>query len=788
MRNLLQSARALCLKVLHFTIILITSLAILLSITNMQCAKYVGLLRTANAVTSNTTLEDKSGKNTKKKENDYENPHTKGIDLNILQATPVVTDKSGYHLTATVKSTTEALPEGLLQLSINSNYTFVSRTDLQNWAQGESLIPTPQILGSIKIGEVAAGKTSTFHFDIPSDSQELKSIWHWGPKPLKITYFSKDSSRYKSIRSFLTRSNAGFNVPESPAIKLTAVMPILANKQHVLKDNFTSTNSRVVANLQANKQDTHYVLEQADLVNKHNKLQTIADINTLQAARLLFVPNAFMQKSGFDISAYADDHNSKMYRSAGINESTWSAKNSRIPQTSKIPQSSQIAETSNSYNHPHETKQISKVDNGSQNTYAWQTRGKWTLSALELAKRNGYNTVISTDEFDATASQFAISNGIYDVETPAGDVRVLSAQSVLTMLANGKATSSTALSEHTQAGRINRLVAQSAFYQMEQPYVDRNILITFSNKTDVKNIDGVMSALEQSPWLQLSDLNTMAQIKQEKLPSWKNNDLMHSMPHSSAINAVSAKERRLELKNLILYRQKVSRFVKNILNYEQDTKLRNTEGDAQALAKQAAKAKNRINAKDWGLYLLRLYDDIALQELTNKTSSLPTKTKKYANRKQQQTAYNENSTAKYFVNKLLSGIRIIPPKDITAVSETASIPITISNTYAYPVKVYLSADTHVMEIVTRRKTLVKVPANSEVQVTLPLRITTSLHTKATFVLEDNQHQAFSGAQHTLITSTLQISDKSGTIIIIFAFMLGLLGLWRQFNRKKDSDE
>lgn len=67
MRNLLQSARALCLKVLHFTIILITSLAILLAITNMQCAKYVGLLSTANAVTSNTTLEDKSGKNTKKK-------------------------------------------------------------------------------------------------------------------------------------------------------------------------------------------------------------------------------------------------------------------------------------------------------------------------------------------------------------------------------------------------------------------------------------------------------------------------------------------------------------------------------------------------------------------------------------------------------------------------------------------------------------------------------------------------------------------------------------------------
>jgi len=35
---------------------------------------------------------------------------------------------------------------------------------------------------------------------------------------------------------------------------------------------------------------------------------------------------------------------------------------------------------------------------------------------------------------------------------------------------------------------------------------------------------------------------------------------------------------------------------------------------------------------------------------------------------------------------------------------------------------------------------------------------------------------------------LQISDKTGFIIIGIAVLLGALGLWRQFHRKKDPDE
>ena len=793
---------------------LIAIIAIAFSLLCAQSAQNIGLVQEARADTTHSNeyaSHAASDLKNRQQKYYYDDFHSKGIELSIKQATPVVTDKSGYHLTVTLKSETP-LPEGTVRLSINSNYTFVSRTDLQNWAQGESLIPTPQILGSVKTAKLSAGDTSTIRFDLPADNPELQNIWNWGPKPLKITYFSDDYSRRKSILSFFTRSNDGMHIPNLPAMKLTALMPILANNQHVLKSDIKKHHQHNNDLLQISKSETHHILEQANLVSKHAKLQTIADINSLHAARSPLKPNAYMQKSGFDISAYADDKNPNAYLSAGINEKSWSYSNSQDTQNVQTLQPAQISQNTQNTQNPtnqNEAKQSTQSKHNPIQSFAWQTYGKWTISALEQAKRNGYNTVIATDEFDSDSSKFAISDGVYDINTPAGNVRVLTPQEVLTTLANGNPTSFNAISERTQAGRINRLVAQSAFYQMEQPYVDRHILITFSNKTDISNIDSIMNALEQSNWLSLSDLSSMTKIKQDDtLPYWRRNSILRAMPHSSGISAATAKIRRSTLNNLSKRRKDVLYFTHNIVDHSKAIHLRNTEGDAQALAKQTIKSKSKINSKSWCEYLLKLYDNIALHELINNTSSQLNDSSKDNSSKDNSTkdnspkveAGNSNkntqpndqnpaeNNSENFVSTMLSGIRIIPPRDITAVSETASMPITISNAYQYPVKVYLSADTHAMEIVTRRKTLVSIPANSETQITLPLRITTSLHTKATFVLEDNQNHAFSKPEYTLITSTLQISDKSGTIIIIFAFMLGLLGLWRQFHRKKDPDE
>lgn len=738
-------------KKARFVVALLTIVSLSLLVSCAPGFESLGLVGLAHAKTATIAAPARYSSNNhaptqKQRTTPYENPRSKGISLSILQATPVVSDTSGYHITINLQATNTALPEGTVQVAINAGYTFVSRTDMQNWAQGQSRIPTLQILGSAKTSSLAAGTSTKVQFDIPADNPALKSIWHWGPKPLSITYYSQNYSRYKSISSFLTRSNVGLHATDAPTMKLTAVMPMLTQTQYSIKSDIPQHIYNIDSLLQTSKNNTHHILQQADLANKHAKLQTIADSNTLQAARLLFLPSAYMQRAGFDISAYADEHNREAYSSAGIAQSVWSAKNSQA-----------LVKNTNNETAPQ--------------SYAWQTGGRWTLEALEQAKRNGYDTVLSTDEFDSSASQFALRNGIYDIETPAGNVRVLASQAVLSTLANGNPTDNEAVGEHTRAGRINRLVAQSAFYHMEQPYLPRHILVTFSQQTSVSDIDATMSALEQSPWLSLSDLKSMAQTQQETLPYWKRNNIMRSIPHSSAISATTAQTRRKTLNDLSHHRNNTLRFVNHILDYRAATRAIATEGDAQALAKQTAQTRSVLNVKIWKKYVLHLYDSIALHDLVNRSIQKSTK-----------------STSTRFTRALLSGIRIIAPHDITAVSETASMPVTISNNYRYPVQVYLSADTHAMEIVTNRKTLVNIPANSETQVTLPLRITTSTHTKVTFVLEDRQHHAFSQPQGTLITSTLQINDKSGTIIIIFAFMLGLLGLWRQFHRKKDPDE
>jgi hypothetical protein len=125
---------------------------------------------------------------------------------------------------------------------------------------------------------------------------------------------------------------------------------------------------------------------------------------------------------------------------------------------------------------------------------------------------------------------------------------------------------------------------------------------------------------------------------------------------------------------------------------------------------------------------------------------------------------------------------------VTVVSETASMPVTVSNDHPYPVLVRVSSITDSMEIVTGRFSEVEVPAHGSTQTTFTIRVSTSGNTTAHLALLDRQGARFSTPRTTPIISTLQISDMSGFIFIAAAVAFGVLGLWRQFHRKKDPDE
>ena len=93
-----------------------------------------------------------------------------------------------------------------------------------------------------------------------------------------------------------------------------------------------------------------------------------------------------------------------------------------------------------------------------------------------------------------------------------------------------------------------------------------------------------------------------------------------------------------------------------------------------------------------------------------------------------------------------------------------------------------------MEIVTSRFVDVNVPPGSEAQATLEIRVSTAGTTVANQELVN--HEACRSAASTPPRSPRRCrsATKSGIVFIIIAVLLGIVGLWRQFHRKKDPDE
>ena len=80
---------------------------------------------------------------------------------------------------------------------------------------------------------------------------------------------------------------------------------------------------------------------------------------------------------------------------------------------------------------------------------------------------------------------------------------------------------------------------------------------------------------------------------------------------------------------------------------------------------------------------------------------------------------------------LINGVAITPTESVNVVSETAKMPVTISNSHPYPVKVKVSSLTDSMQIVTSRFDTVQVPPHGEAQVAFTIRVSTSGTANAT---------------------------------------------------------
>lgn len=794
----------------------------------------------------------------------------KEATVTIAASTPVVTSTSGYHLSVAITNLSgAALPAGTLSVAVNDYYTFASRSDLQQWAQGNSRIQVPNQIGQVNVPTIAKGEKTSVTIDANPDQPSLKNMLSWGPKPLRIDYsFARDSTdsgktSAKSNRTylntthtFLTRSSDGLKTANTPPMDITIAMPLTSDEWQVdgqkLTQFMTAGEGDTAKIVNAHK--LSQPVEQ--LISKHPGLQVITDPTLAQSLPVPPKSSGIMQSGDFDITAYSAINDGTSYEKAGIAAKDWNSETALKQYRDAVGDAK-----------------------ANMPAYAWPGRGHWTINALETARAQGYSTVIEPDAtgMDDGNTNSTIRTGKYTVHTSAGDVTVLTAQNELSRLAQGKPTDKTVDGESSPAGRLARFMAQSAFYQMESPYATRNLLICFNTATansesNAQDADTLMQTVEQAPWLKLNNIGDLNQAK-----AYLSGDkAATAIPDSSNIHASALHKIRQELTALEAGKNDIDRFNSSILDKSsadssgsgnsrttgnsgtsggandsgtpktqsgqsnssdsksdtqsgsgsasgakpgsapatgakpgskadgisaQSSDSENTTpsspsnsngnnllsgktdnvnggktdtGDAQSLARQDADAtaKRSKNGCDWIAAISSTQSTIALHALSRSDT----------------VAKHMVASAQNLASQLMNGIKITPSESITVLSESAKMPVTVSNNHPYPVTVKISSLSDSMEIVTTRFATLSIPARSEAQTTFNVRVSTSGTATARLTLTDRRGDEFSTPQSTRITSTLRLSDMSGMIFIAIALVLGVLGLWRQFNRKKDPDE
>ena len=665
------------------------------------------------------------------------NPTTETAGMvSIDSSTAVLTDTSGYHLSATVTNTTDqVLPAGTLTLAMNAFYTFVSRNDIQEWSEGTSPISTPNTVGETDVPSLQPGTSTKVSIDADASQQSLAAINSWGPKPVLLEYSANGATLARS-HTFVTRTGAGLNSPNTPAMHITVAQPLAANGWTTdsnllgqLVDEGGVTDAKLSKIAIPGKDDDTRLKSLEQVFAKHDMLQVVGDPTYLNAMSMPTQVDGITQPALFDMTAYAALGNESTYAAAGIDDTEWNADSAlRIYRSSLGDSQTDIAR------------------------YAWQGNGNWTMKALTKARQQGYDTVIATHDFEED-DKATVQTGRTVVSTNAGDVTVLSAQNVLSDLAQGKATSDEAGAdgEGSDAGRLARFVAQSAFYQMEQPYAERNLLVCLDEDSNPDIVEKLMTDIEQSPWLSLTDLATLKQTD-----TTADDETETVIPESDGLSDETRNALQQTLSTLANASNDVKRFNSSILSKPN----------------KKTPSGVRSGIAQWSRQLTRTHALMALHALGNESPSRSTMA--------------EGTTQ--LASLLINGVAVTPTENVNVVSETAKMPVTISNSHPYPVKVKVSSLTDSMQIVTSRFDTVEVPAHGEAQVVFTIRVVASGTANATINLFDRNGAAFGATQVTHITSALQISDKSGFIIIGFAVLLGIVGLWRQFNRKKDPDE
>lgn len=757
-------------------------------------------------------------------------PASEGLSLTLAKATPIITASSGYQASFTITNkSSQAAQAGTLTLR-TSQYSLISSSNAQDWAEGR-YNPYLFDLAQVSVPALKRNSSVTVTVTLKADDRNLASLRNWGPKPLEVVYQAAaqpnsgeadprtGTTLSAHLNTFVTRSHDGLDEFKTPQMALTVVMPVVATGWQVRTQTSNTAsvnqkNKKLAATLALvhdpmstdfpltlTKKAKAYTLAQLKLLKDYPHLQSVVDPALLASLREDNTPtsdkapasrsvaislyqaiSSISQPYSFDISRLTLDPEG--FEKAGVSADTWSvqagdslASDFQSSSSSSSSQPSSTGENSGQSKKTEENSSSSTPASVAKGAIAWEGSSSWTARSLETAARAGYKTVIANSA-RPVADDSIVETGHVVMNTAAGDVTVLVTQSTLTQLAEGQKTSEQALAENSDAGRLQRFIAQSAIFQMQQPYVQRNLLVSLGSRTSLANSRALLSALQSADWLKSG---TLADLRQGATNVSAHFDLA---PEGNTAHTHAASTAR-QLSTLTKTLTTLSQLKKNVL-VKASAKSSDNPGkedktdNPQPLARQNAKssAEDDVTQDEWLAKLETSHMHLALASFASENADTQ-------NGSADLTALQADQKMNA---ELSNAVGIVKPSVINVFSESAQTPVTVTNRLPYPVKVKLAAQTDTqLTTVSSEKTLT-VHENSEAQATLHVRVVGTSQTTLSIQVTDEQGNVLGKPQTTMLYTQLPLNDLSGDILIVLAVVLGIVGLRRQFTRKKDPDQ
>lgn len=747
-----------------------------------------------------------------------ESSASQGVKVSISSQTPIIGSEgsSTYSLTVNITNGTQAtVSAGTLRVSTNPDMTFSTTTDMQQWAEGTLDIWASGTIDRQTVASIPPGSSVSVTASGSIDDFPLNEITSFGARPILVRYATDDGATVVDEHTFVTFDNGSSPSDSRTNTHVTIAAPVAAKswttdtdkRNDLLTQQGSATSQGTTAGTGiANRTVSSIITPNlapgsaaaVDAAHSHAALSLVADPYCLGSLEGSAVASALLPPADADLTAYSQS--SADWGSAGITAESLSASRS----------SSIAAEAG--------TTASAQTVSRSARSLAWQGKGNWTYGALTAAQAAGYTTVISLNgnTGTATSTYHAVTHTITDQ----GSVGILNAESTLSSLASGNASSAAASAENSTAGRISRIVAQTSLGSVSHASDSASeaysrLFIALDPSSSCADLDAVLGTLESAHWLSWDSLDTLIDAAQ-------NSTSDAIVPAESGIETSTDAAYATQAQSLATSHNELERFFTSVLVAPQDPDSGDSTGPA-ATPSAADASPNRAGSDtaSAGSASAPASADSSAPSGSSAPSVAPapsSSTPSAANGAANAGGVRDSSAwqmqlealhVAYAVRTLDAAlddsgatvndaaglasdvqelVHLQQPNSVVMMSATASLPLTIVNSSPFDVRVSVSARSGAANLTASGADPITIPARSEQQVTLSLQAYSSGSTYVDLQLLDAHAAALGGSVIVNVSNSLRLNDGLGNAIIAFAVILAAGGLWRQFHRKPVDSE